>query len=240
MGGVPVPGHSIRPMRIGGKPYVLASDESVLNATANGCVPDRATPFGGISRPKIVDIGSEQLPRVRSTLHLEINEPRHCAEQLLSGVNGSTHYHDVDDARDTTFAMVSMWNSGLRVFDVRDPAHPREVAYFNPGRFRPPDNLLEGTPSAGEASRALSPLGLEQTWAHVRYRPDTGHIWLSTSSGGLWILELEPQLRAALDLPVRATVHPQGAPPRPPATRVAVRAATVAPVYCALTTARVL
>ena len=50
-------------------------------------------------------------------------------------MNASTHYHDVDDPRDTTFAMVSVWNAGLRIFDVRDPAHPRQVAYFNPGRM---------------------------------------------------------------------------------------------------------
>jgi hypothetical protein len=63
---------------------------------------------------------------------------------------------------------------------------------------------------------------------------------LTTASGGFWVLELEPQVRAMLDLPARPTIHPQGAAPRPPATRVAVGATSAAPLYCALTTARVL
>lgn len=241
LGSASVPGHSIRPMQIDGRPYLLMSDESVVNATAKGCLPDKLTPLGGIARPKLVDISHEELPRVRSQLHLEINEPKHCAEQLLSGVNGSGHYHDVDDARDTTFAMVSMWNSGLRLFDVRDPTRPREVAYFNPGRFRPPENpLAGGVPTVGGLSYALSPYGLDQAWAHVRYRPDTGQIWLTTSSGGFWVLELEPQVRKALDLPARPTVHPRGAVPRPPMTQGVVRSTSAASLYCALTTARVL
>ena len=122
-------------MRIDGKPYLLASDESILNPTAKGCLPDLLTPFGGAARPSIIDISHEKLPRVRSTLRVAINDPIHCVDQVLSGVNASTHYHDVDNPNDTTFAMVSAWNAGLRIFDVRDPAHPREVAYFNPGRF---------------------------------------------------------------------------------------------------------
>ena len=52
IGNVPVPGHSIRPMQIDGKPYLLASDESILNPTAKGCLPDRLTPFGGVARPR--------------------------------------------------------------------------------------------------------------------------------------------------------------------------------------------
>ena len=240
LGSASVPGHSIRPMQVDGKPYLLMSDESVVNATAKGCLPDRLTPLGGIARPKVVDVSHESLPRVRSELSLEINEPKHCVEQLASGVNGSSHYHDVDDARDTTFAMVSMWNSGLRLFDVRDPAHPREVAYFNPGRFRPPeDPLTAGVPTVGGVSRAISLYGLDQAWAHVRYRPDTGHLWLTTASGGFWVLELEPQVRRALDLPARPTVHPRGAAPRPPMTRGVVVRAPVDPLYCALATARV-
>ena len=239
IGHAPVPGHSVRPMQIDGKPYLLMSDESIINPTAKGCLPDRLAPFGGIARPKIVDLSHEQDPRVRSQLRLAINDPIHCVDQVLSGTNGSAHYHDVDDPRDTTFAMVSMWNSGLRIFDVRDPSRPREVAYFNPGRL--PSSATPASP-VGAALALVASSDLDQAWAHVRYRPDTGHLWLATASGGFWVLELEPQVRDALDLPARPAVHPQGAPARPSATRTmtAARSPMVATTYCALSTARVL
>jgi hypothetical protein len=236
LGRVPLPGHSIRPMTVDGTPYLLTSDESVVDPTAKGCLPDALTPFGGAARPTLVDLTHEGRPRAAGALRLPINEPSHCVDQLLSGVNASVHYHDVDDARDTTFAMVSAWNAGLRIFDVRDPAHPREVAYFNPGRV--------GDPVPG-LSAALGPVGaggLDQAWAHVRYRADTGHVWLTTATGGFWVLELEPQVRAALGLPARPSVHPQGAIPRPRGTRlgIATLGAAQATSYCAIETGRVL
>jgi hypothetical protein len=235
------PGHSIRPATIGGKPYLLSSDESVINPTAKGCAPDYLTPFGGASRPMLTDLSNEQLPKQRSTLRVAIDDPLHCPEQVLSGVNASVHYHDVDDPDDTTFAMVSAWNAGLRLFDVRDAAHPREVAYFNPGHFQ--GNTFGGAPGLGTLLGLASANGLDQAWAHSRYRPELGQIWLTTATGGFWVLELEPQLRAALGLPGRPVHHPQGAPPRPPATQIqiqgAARTAGVA-TYCALNTARVL
>lgn len=236
LGATDVPGHSIRPMRIGDRPYLLTSDESILNPTANGCLPDLLTPFGGVARPSIVDVRFEDEPRVRGTLELAINHPLNCVTQLLSRVNASAHYHDVDDADDTTFAMVSMWNAGLRIFDVRDPDQPREVAYFNPGQV------------ASELELALDPLailglvsgnGLDRAWAHVRYRPETGHLWLTTATGGFWVLELAPQVRDALGLPVLPTAHPDGAPPRPAASRVTFGAGDGgrAALYCAISVA---
>ena len=237
VGRVPRPGHSIRPMTIDGKPYLLASDESILNPTAKGCLPDAVTPFGGASRPALIDLTHEMLPRVRGEIRLPINDPIHCLDQALSGVNASVHYHDVDDPADTTFALVSAWNAGLRIFDVRDPVHPREVAYFNPGRVG--GDPLGGPPGIGTVVGLASLNQLDQAWAHVRYRPESGQIWLTTATGGFWVLELEPQVRAALDLPKMPAVHPKGAIPRPAATRttMATAGAATASSYCALTTA---
>lgn len=210
------PGHSIRTATIGGEPYLLRSDESIVNPTANGCLPD-LTPVGGAAQSFLTDIGDEAAPVNRGRLTLDINDPSHCLDQLASGVNASSHYHDVDDPDDTTFAMVSMWNAGLRVFDVRDPAAPAEVAYFNPGMFDVPLLDLSGSP-LDPALNLEGQRDLDQAWGHVRYVPETGQIWLATRTGGFWVLELEPQVRAALDLPPKPAVSPQGAPPRPAAS----------------------
>jgi hypothetical protein len=229
------PGHSIRTATIDGRPFLLRSDESVVNLTANGCVPD-LTPVGGAAQPFLTDIGDETAPVDRGRLTLAINDPTHCLNALASGVNASSHYHDVDDPHDTTFAMVSMWNAGLRVFDVRDPDHPTEVAYFNPGVF--------GVPLLDPSGAPLDPLlnlqgqrGFDQAWGHVRYVPETGHIWVATRTGGFWVLEIEPQIRAFLGLPAMPAQSPNGAPPRPgdsQSTPAPVLDPNAAAVYCTL------
>jgi hypothetical protein len=225
------PGHSVRTATIGGRDYVLHSDESIVSPISNGCVPSLATPAGGASEPMLTDVTDLAEPARVGTLSLAINQPEHCLDALASGVNGSSHYQDVDDPDDTTFAMVSMWHSGLRLFDLRDPANPTEVAYFNPGLY---DLGLSGAIDA----IGLPGRGMDMAWAHVRYDAETGHIWLATRAGGFWVLELQPQVRAALDLPEVPTTHPDGGPVRPagqvaPATGLTGGADALA--YCTLT-----
>jgi hypothetical protein len=226
------PGHSIRTATIGGRDYVLHSDESIVGPTSNGCLPALASPAGGPSEPMLTDVTDLANPTRVGTLNLAINQPEHCLDALASGVNGSAHYHDVDDPEDTTFAMVSMWNSGLRLFDLRDPTDPTEVAYFNPGAYELglPTNLIDGLGALGR--------GMDMAWAHVRYDAETGHIWLATRAGGFWVLELQPQLRAALGLPAVPARHPDGGAVRPagqaaPATGLAGGADAL--LYCTLT-----
>ncbi len=232
VGRTPTPGHSIRPATIGGKPYLINSDESIISPTAKGCLPTLFTPVGGASQPFLTDISNETAPVVRSQYRLPINEPSSCLAQVASMSNASVHYQDVDDPEDTTFAMLSMWHAGLRVVDVRNPHQPREVAYFNPGRFR-----LANPSGGGGISGSmgiLTPNDLDQAWAHSRYVPETGHIWLTTRSGGFWVLELQPHIRAALGLPARASLHPEGRAPRPAATQQAVGTAGPTAQYCTL------
>jgi hypothetical protein len=222
------PGHSIRPMQLGARRYVVNSDESIVNPTAKGCLADDLTPFGGVSRARITDVTDDAHPVVTGEFRLAIAEPRNCAAQIASEVNPSVHYQDVDDQTNTTFAMFSSWNSGLRIADVRDPAHPTEVAYFNPGLFQMP----------GQGSF------LDQAWAHIRYLPESGQIWLTTETGGFWVLELEPQVRDALGLAPLASPHaPLGSSPRPAAAQGAFGApltrteASVSAAYCTLSVA---
>lgn len=236
VGQTATPGHGIHPATIDGKPYLINSDESVINLTAKGCLPDALTPFGGASQPFVTDISDETHPVVVSQFRLPINEPAHCLDQLTSGVNASVHYQEVDDYDDTTFVMASMWNAGLRVIDVRDPRRPTEVAYFNPGRFPAPEP--SGSGSGIDSLLALQDNGLDQAWGHPRYVPETGHIWFATRSGGFWVLELQPQLRAALGLPARPTRFPDGAPPRPAKTRLALPAAVNTSFYCTIDQAK--
>ena len=235
----PGPGHGIRRATIGGKPFLLNSDETappttvanavlspasrvlgtgiprapaVDNAFANGCIPEAATPFAGTAQSLLTDISDEKAPVTKSQLRLAINDPANCAAQVDSQVNSTVHYNTVDDPDHTTFAMLSMKNAGLRVWDVRNPSSPAEVAYFNPGQYRTDDGSTT----------------LDRTRMHTYYQTSTGTIWLLSESGGFWVLELEPRVRTALGLPARHANNRDGRPARSadlssPATVVAVK-----------------
>jgi hypothetical protein len=175
-------GHSVRLANIGGKPYVLHSEESVFGA-AYGCIPQQAGPFAGPAQPWLTDISDPTHPVTVSQFGLAINSLANCPEQLSARENDSVHYHDVDNPNNTTFVMASMWNAGLRVFDVRDPKHPTEVAYFNPADIDP------------SASTQL-----DHAWGHVRYIAKTGQIWFATANGGFFVVHIEGQVRNYLNL----------------------------------------
>ena len=177
-------GHSVRTATISGHHYLLHSEESVFG-TAYGCVPQAANPFAGAAQPWLTNIDDPAHPVLVSQMGLEINEPGNCQAQLNDGENDSVHYHDVDDATNTHFVMASMWNAGIRVFDVRNPKTPTEVAYFNPADIAPP-----GQPSQ-----------LDHVWGHVRYDAKTGNIWFASALGGFFVVRLESQVRNQLALP---------------------------------------
>jgi hypothetical protein len=214
-------GHSVRLATINGRKYVLHSEESIVGPTAKGCVSADTNPFGGAAQPWLSDVTDPTHPRMRvSQMTLAINDPTNCGAEVADGEDASVHYHDVDNQARTTFVMASMWNAGLRVFDVRQPLHPKEVAYFNPGMFETPsDSGL-----------------LDKAWGHVHYDQRTGYIWFATQSGGFWVVELEPQVRRALGLGSVLALHPNGSVPRPADTIGVLGTPAVATqqAYCTL------
>jgi hypothetical protein len=182
-------GHSVRTATIGGKPYALHSEESVFG-TAYGCIPQEAGPFAGPAQPWLTDISDPAHPKTVSQFGLAINDLTNCNEQLDAHENESVHYHDVDDPTDTTFVMASMWNAGIRVFDVRDPTNPAEVAYFNPGDVDP-------SPSTK----------LDHVWGHIRYVAKNGQIWFASADGGFWVVRIEGRVRQYLQLDKKNVKH---------------------------------
>ena len=197
---------------------ILHSEESVFGG-AKGCIPEKTAPFAGPAEPWLTDITDEANPKLLSQFGLEINEALNCPAQLDSGVDASSHYHDLDSETDSHFAMVSMWNAGVRVFDVRNPRHPTEIAYFNPA-------------DVGKDSVVL-----DKAWGHVRYVARTGQIWFGTASGGFWIVELSQAVRNHFGVsPALPPRHPTGSPGTVGFTRLAVGVPLVdaTPYYCTL------
>ncbi|MDP3858366.1 MAG: hypothetical protein Q8Q73_11475 [Stagnimonas sp.] len=159
---------AVIPVTIKGHPYLVEIDE-----------------FGAQSRvgaARIIDIGDETRPKIISDLRLEVHQPEHFAEQAADPGAGSTtlagyagHYCSVPRRQDPGIVACSMILSGLRVFDIRDPYRPREVAYFN----------------APVIERLITQPG---NWAmsSPAFAPERREIWYTDANSGFYVLRLSP------------------------------------------------
>jgi hypothetical protein len=111
------------PVKIKGRRYLVEIDE-----------------FGAqqeVGAGRIISIENERKPRVVSNLRLAVHQPENFAAQAndpgawnpLQGYAG--HYCNVPRRNNPQIVACSMILSGLRVFDISRPKHPREIAYFN-------------------------------------------------------------------------------------------------------------
>ena len=86
-----------------------------------------------IGAARIIDLQNERKPFVVSNMRLAVNKGEQTADpgddQPFQGYQG--HYCSLPSRVDPYIVACSFIMSGLRVFDIRDVAHPREVAYFN-------------------------------------------------------------------------------------------------------------
>ncbi len=190
---IPGPGHSIDWFRSAdGREYVLHANE-IVNAPASSCAPHpRPSSLGWAHEALITEVTGDTLKRT-SLVELAINKPENCQAKLASQQNTGVAYHSVDDPNDATFAMVSMGDAALRVFDIRDPEAPKEAAYFNRGAMQ------HAGVSHFDAARGLI---------------------LAPGGSGLQVLEVQPQVLEALGLPYPTDpAYPRysnGRPARPP------------------------
>lgn len=183
--------HTIE-VKIGGKPYVIFVDElgpasvATNGAWTYGCATG-LPPFGFA---RIIDISDETAPKVVSKLMLETHDPANCAV-VLNDVDGQaifsydSHYCYVDDEENTTAVACGYFNSGIRVFDVRDPVHPREIAYFNPRAQWQKQNALAGSNHAG----AKNADWCSSQVRFVKAEDGTGQLWTQCQDNGFMILK---------------------------------------------------
>jgi len=86
-----------------------------------------------VGAARIIDIDNEKHPYVVSNLRLAVNKGGQTADpgddQVFQGYQA--HYCSLPSRVDPYIIACSFIMSGLRVFDIRNVAHPVEVAYFN-------------------------------------------------------------------------------------------------------------
>jgi hypothetical protein len=146
---------SMIPVHINGHPYLITTDEAGgaggSTGWAGACARG-ASPFG---YPQIIDVADLKNPKIFSKLRLQVSDPANCAALLaetppdapgtapgtnLPAISGTTNYSEEtcvpDNPEDTKMLACGFQNAQLRVFDVSDPTHPKEIAYWKSGAPR--------------------------------------------------------------------------------------------------------
>ncbi|HET6815673.1 MAG TPA: hypothetical protein VFH66_00395, partial [Mycobacteriales bacterium] len=163
--------------------------------------PQNATPFtshghkylleddefgsgANIGAARIIDIQNEKKPFVVSNLRLAVNKGGQTADpgddQPFQGYQG--HYCSLPSRVDPYIVACSFIMSGLRVFDIRDVAHPKEIAYFN----RPLMPGAGSTPTKAGAFAMSAPA----------YDEKTHDIWYTDGNTGFYVVRLTPHAGA--------------------------------------------
>jgi hypothetical protein len=105
--------------------------------------PDASSPVACRAFPKrpgwgyvsIIDIQDRAHPVRVSGLRDEVDEPKYCA-LTASEPRFAYGYDpldcDVDNYKDAKMMVCGFSEGGVRVFDIRDVKHPREIAYYKP------------------------------------------------------------------------------------------------------------
>jgi hypothetical protein len=89
----------------------------------------------------------------------------------------SAHYCAVPKEVNPEIVACTFTNSGLRIFNIHDPLHPREVAYY----ISPPERAL---------ANGLS--GSDFALSEPAFDPATREVWYTDAASGLYVLKLHP------------------------------------------------
>jgi hypothetical protein len=164
------------PVTIKGHRYVVEFDEYDSNTTAYSADEN----VGGV---RVIDVANEKAPKVVSRIRLAVWERAARATQAddpgaSSGTQGyAAHYCAVPQRKDPGILACSTIASGLRVFDLRDPLHPREVAYAN-------------HPAVDAADPASS--GGGYAMSAPAFVPSRREVWYADGNTGFWVERLSP------------------------------------------------
>ncbi len=194
------------PVTFKGRQHLIFTDEtgpSRLASRAAGRADTCARGLPPFGFARIIDISNETNPKIVSKLKLEVHDPANCAQVLddfpldvtdLNFYGYSTHYCGVDKAENPKMLACGYLGAGVRVFDIRDPVHPREIAYYKPPARR--TAFLPG-------SRLWAP-GADRTVDHtptqIRWRKHKGetHLWFASQDNGFQIVKFTKSKRELL------------------------------------------
>lgn len=182
--------HTI-PVTIKGKPYIVFVDEAGSGGLSSAAQQAAACAAGMPPFPmaRIIDISDETNPRIVSRLMLETHDPANCAK-VLPDVVGlliftyGSHYCSVDNKDHATTLACGYFNSGIRIFDIRDPLRPKEIAYYNPPGTTTPTSGSNHNRAGGWVAG-----GPDWCSAQVHLDAKRGTVWSTCQDNGVVMLK---------------------------------------------------
>jgi hypothetical protein len=162
------------PFTEGGHPYVLEFDEYNASTLGSGSPDD-------VGAARIIDIADEQHPRVIANIRLEINQP--AAHKAASGDPGAispaqgyaAHYCNIPTRTDPKIVACSFIASGLRLFDISDLIHPKEIGYF----VAPVQARVENAAQASDFAMS-----------QPAFVPQRREVWFTDGTSGFYALRV--------------------------------------------------
>lgn len=168
------------PFTRNGHKYLLEFDEFANYTVASG-VDQSGSPVGAT---RIINIDDPRHPRVVSDIRLAVHQPsaRKGAQQGDPGASSPVqgyagHYCSMPTRTNPNLVACSMILSGLRLFDIRDVAHPKEVGYFN-RPIKIGDKPLNPTVGGGYAM------------SQPAWDPAHNSVWYSDGNSGFFVVKL--------------------------------------------------
>jgi len=166
------------PVTINHHPYLVEIDEFASSGHGSAGISSSSSARVGAAR--IIDIANPRHPRVISNIRLEVNMPKQRAlvandpgaNSPLQGYAG--HYCAVPQRAEPGIVACSFIQSGMRVFDIRDPLHPKEIAYFNAP--------VHSSPGADP--------GFNYAMSAPTFVPSRSEIWYADGNDGFYALRV--------------------------------------------------
>jgi hypothetical protein len=209
------------PVKIKGHSYLISSDESGGAGGAGGwaaACARGASPFG---YPQLIDVSDETHPKIVAKFMLEVNDPANCSRLLaetppdfpgtapgtnLPAISGTTNYSEErcvpDNPNNAKMLACSFQNAALRIFDVRDPHHWKEIAYWKPGAPRTAFRPGSGSWAPG-VDRTVDKIAGWARWVKGKGHDKDEHkghdkleLWTVTDANGFQILRFTDNFKA--------------------------------------------
>jgi hypothetical protein len=199
---------SMIPVKIKGHPYLISTDEGGGAAGPGGLAGACARGQALWGYPQIIDVGNEKHPKIIAKLQLQVSAPANCQQQVSEtppdfcpggpcpgtnlppesgSINDSEERCVPDNPMNATMIACSFQNAGLRVFDIHDPYHPREIAYY-----KPPAVGTEARPGAGDWAPGVD-LTVDKIAGWARWVRAGRHweLWFASDGNGFQIVRFE-------------------------------------------------
>jgi hypothetical protein len=173
---VSIPQNAI-PFSEHGKPYLLEIDEYNQATLHQGGDPNI------VGAARIIDISNERKPFIVSNLRLAIDQHKAHAAATAAGDPGTNnpaqgyaaHYCNVSTPVNPKIVACSFIASGLRVFDISNVKHPKEIAYY----VAPPKPRSEN----GETDSDFA-------MSKPAFVPQRREIWWTDGTSGFYVLRV--------------------------------------------------